>query len=375
MMARQEQAQQQQTEGPTQEKESRQSQRTLKTESVTDDTGACPDWSAISEQILCPRCGYDLRGLERARCPECGLTIHWPQLIDPASRAHPYLYEHHDGKKRIRRYFKTIWRGLWPPTFWSELQLQHRSEPKRLVAFLLITVILVVVLPLVADLSITALQILASSRRGAPVSFTLNDVLAIAWYHLQVSIPLVGWWLPGTRPAAYFMGWYIALPVASVSVLFVYWLSRKRFRLLPHHLWRSGIYAWASTAIWLYMLPKLIWSATLVVIMAWEMLTPSPTMTRFGPMGNPWSMFLTLVSSPQVLIYWGIVLLICFWISLWIAGRRYLRLKGGWTVALVAAQTILILAFCLITVLHALTRDRFRLIEPVLNGVGWSTGY
>jgi hypothetical protein len=54
-----------------------------------------PDWSAIGETIRCPLCGYDLRGLPQPRCPECGRTFEWADLLDPASRRHPYLFEQH----------------------------------------------------------------------------------------------------------------------------------------------------------------------------------------------------------------------------------------------------------------------------------------
>jgi rubrerythrin len=30
-------------------------------------------------QGMCPRCGYDLRGLNTARCPECGAKLRPPR--------------------------------------------------------------------------------------------------------------------------------------------------------------------------------------------------------------------------------------------------------------------------------------------------------
>ena len=45
-----------------------------------------PDWSQQVEEICCPLCGYNLRGLSEPRCPECGHRFEWHTLIDPAER-------------------------------------------------------------------------------------------------------------------------------------------------------------------------------------------------------------------------------------------------------------------------------------------------
>lgn len=31
-----------------------------------------PDWATLHEDVRCPLCDYDLRGLTEPRCPECG---------------------------------------------------------------------------------------------------------------------------------------------------------------------------------------------------------------------------------------------------------------------------------------------------------------
>jgi len=41
-----------------------------------------------SRDIPCPGCGYLMRGLESARCPECGREIDAATLIAQAVRAH-----------------------------------------------------------------------------------------------------------------------------------------------------------------------------------------------------------------------------------------------------------------------------------------------
>jgi hypothetical protein len=43
--------------------------RRLMTSSASDNTSP-PDWERIDEEIYCPLCNYNLRGLTVARCPE-----------------------------------------------------------------------------------------------------------------------------------------------------------------------------------------------------------------------------------------------------------------------------------------------------------------
>src|SRR3954449_9349849 len=84
-----------------------------------DEAFDAPDWDAQREDLACPLCGYNLRGLREPRCPECGYRFRWADLTDPprapgeprcpecgyrfrwadltapARRVHPYLFEHH----------------------------------------------------------------------------------------------------------------------------------------------------------------------------------------------------------------------------------------------------------------------------------------
>src|SRR5690348_6555559 len=54
-----------------------------------------PDWDAVPDELNCPLCEYNLRGLREPRCPECGYRFAWRDLTDPERRVHPYLFEHH----------------------------------------------------------------------------------------------------------------------------------------------------------------------------------------------------------------------------------------------------------------------------------------
>ncbi|RIK66669.1 MAG: hypothetical protein DCC65_09005 [Planctomycetota bacterium] len=95
---------------------------------------AAPDWSGVSEEILCPLCEYNLRGLAEPRCPECGYRFEWPNLLDPSRRLHPYLFEHHPDRP-VWSFVRTLAGGLRPGRFWRSLQPSQPVSVRRLSAY------------------------------------------------------------------------------------------------------------------------------------------------------------------------------------------------------------------------------------------------
>lgn len=97
-------------------------------------TTAAPDWNTINEEILCPLCDYNLRGLTEPRCPECGYTCDWAELLDPNRRRHPYLFEHHP-ERNVLSFWQTTVGGLRPNRFWSALHPAQPSVARRLLLY------------------------------------------------------------------------------------------------------------------------------------------------------------------------------------------------------------------------------------------------
>src|ERR1700683_4114247 len=95
------------------------------------DTPQSPNWLTQSEEIICPLCEYNLRGLTEPRCPECGYQFQWPDLLDPSRREHSYLFELKP-KSNFKSFWKTAFHGLRPIKFWSALRADHRIVPRRL---------------------------------------------------------------------------------------------------------------------------------------------------------------------------------------------------------------------------------------------------
>ena len=93
--------------------------------------------AAADEDLLCPLCDYDLRGLTEPRCPECGYAFEWADLRDPARRKHRYLFEHHP-ERNVRSFVRTMIGGLLPRRFWTGLLPSQPSHPRRLAIYTLL---------------------------------------------------------------------------------------------------------------------------------------------------------------------------------------------------------------------------------------------
>lgn len=92
--------------------------------------------------LLCPACGYDLRGSDSGRCPECGLEIDRNAL---QTSAIPWAHRKSIG--RIRAY----WRTVWQITLGSR-KLAHEAakpqDPRDGAAFVRVTGVLLAILVL-----------------------------------------------------------------------------------------------------------------------------------------------------------------------------------------------------------------------------------
>jgi hypothetical protein len=75
---------------------------------------------ALPEGILCPQCGYDLRGSTSPRCSECGHDL---ALLRTTQSQIPWLHRRQIG--RIRAY----WRTAWLVTFRNRQFCAEASRP------------------------------------------------------------------------------------------------------------------------------------------------------------------------------------------------------------------------------------------------------
>ena len=104
---------------------------------TADEAFDAPDWDALRDDLACPMCGYNVRGLNEPRCPECGYRFVWADLTDPARRVHPYLFEHHP-ERNWRSFWQTALGGLRPVGFWTSISPTQEGRPFRLMLYWLL---------------------------------------------------------------------------------------------------------------------------------------------------------------------------------------------------------------------------------------------
>lgn len=190
-------------------------------------TAAAPDWDEIDEDIPCPRCGYNLRGLSTPRCPECGYQFVWPELLDPQYRLHPYLYEHQVGMK-ARAFYLTLVGGLRPRRFWRDLRLVQPSYRDRLITYWGICAAMCVPGFVAARFCLTAYWSLpprggAGFLRNFARFYDPRDFAEQAWG--WVAVPLVWPWVT-----------FLALMIFQVSM--------RKARVKPMHVMRCVLYSY-----------------------------------------------------------------------------------------------------------------------------------
>ena len=306
-----------------------------------------PDWDNIAEQIQCPLCKYNLRGIRDARCPECGYTFDWPDLLDPTRRLHPYLFEHHP-ERNVRSFWRTAAGALLPRRFWRTLQPVQPSRPRRLILYWWLTTLLFSVCALIGlfylggmfvaeNLTTPAGRALETSMVNAPgSSYGLPQVLPVYGsvdVYLDIAAPIsitprVIWrnlywrhW-PRTLDAVWAAVFAAVWPWLTFGVIMMFRISILRAKVRPVHILRCVIYSF-GTLFWLGIV-------VLVALVAWDQ-----GARRFGMVPRS-------VLSDVVLAAGACVILAMLY-QLATACRLYLRFQHSMLMVL-AAQVVLVLA-------------------------------
>jgi hypothetical protein len=201
-----------------------------------------PDWDTLAHEVFCPLCDYNLRTLTQPRCPECGYQFHWPDLLDPARRDHPYLFEHHR-KRAFRSFWQTAYHGLRPMRFWRTLRPDQRSVPRRLFVYGLIVA--------------SAVLLAIASELG------LNVLLSYLYFTRYPLFPGITWRLswddvwdfspPYITKAAVLMAW----PWLTYMSLLLLHVSMQRAKLRRHHVVRCVIYCF-DIFLWVALIQLLL---------------------------------------------------------------------------------------------------------------------
>jgi hypothetical protein len=259
-----------------------------------------PASPVLDQDVSCPLCEYNLRGLTEPRCPECGYTFEWAELTDPTRRRHPILFEHY-ADRNLWSFRRTLWAGLRPGRFWRSLSPAQPSFPRRLAAYAFLS------LAGAYAVSFTALSVLI-----AVLISQLN--LPMGWPQASRSNPFLE--VAGTllQGAACFALW----AAATFGALMVFRISMRRARIRPVHVARCVVYSFdACLAVALAVVAVAAVSVVMLVLFRDQ---------------NGWRLATVLAGAPFVLILLVIYRLVA-------AYRHYLRFDRPF-LTILAAQLI-----------------------------------
>jgi hypothetical protein len=268
-----------------------------------------PDWELMQAEVTCPLCEYNLRGLSQPRCPECGFTFEWREILDITRRKHQYLFEHHP-ERNLSSFFKTLVGGLNPWRFWRTLHPAQPTRQGRLIFYALF-VVSVAMMPLIVDR-------IVGTPMGARLFWYRTYRADLSWKAaVRFPLNLLEWPLRA-RPQVllyFFVGATVALPVVMYLLLMVFQGTMRRVKVRPKHVRRCVVYsadvlvwaalpviglvcvrglnyAWSETLAWslLAMFP-IVWA-----VMAWRLSCAYRLYLRFDyPRATVWSVQLIIL--------------------------------------------------------------------------------
>ena len=311
-------------------------------------SGAAGAQGTAADDLHCPLCEYDLRGLTEPRCPECGYRFEWDELRDPTRRRHPYLFEHHP-RRNVRSFRDTLIGGLRPRKFWATLYPTQFSRPGRLAAYFLL-VCLTALLP-------------AALAVGREIEAMYGDVLAqramyLRYFQSSAGASSLRLRFPG-RTAQQAVDAIFPLPtlgnllkrpidvrrivivlmmalvpaawvLLTAAAMMIFRISMRRARVRPIHALRCVLYS-GDVIFWMNLLVAAALFAA--IVRDWRGSTPASNDLLYRP-----------VLGALLLAGW-----MMFAYRFVIALRRYLRFDHA-AATVVATQVIVFLASLLVLV-------------------------
>lgn len=290
---------------------------------------AAPNWTQITTEPQCPLCEYMLRGLNVARCPECGFRFNWPEVLDTTPRKHPYLFEHHP-ERNVWSFFKTVFGVMRPRRFWSQMQPDQSGSSRRLLIYwifgLLTFAVAYLLIPTIQISIMIALnRNLGYNKHG---KFPEPPFWEELWRHTSR-----GWTDPQTFVALSVPLFIVAIwPWITYVALQVFGILMRKARVKPFHVSRCVIYSLDA------MLPACL----LIVATLFDMGRYVPIFVLGRRISMPF--FDTIVLGFAALA----ILLQTY--RLGVAYRRYLRIDQA-PLVVISSQLIALLIVALLFVL------------------------
>ena len=317
---------------------------------------------AAGEDLHCPLCDYNLRGISEPRCPECGYRFEWDALRDPARRLHPYLFEHHP-ERNVGSFLRTLLGGLRPRRFWQSLHPAQEGRPGRLVAYWLVLAAPMVLAAAAwnvahvakhrADNELMRSRVRASiaARPNTRESQQLIRQFGSVEGYLDYGFPRAPrarfyyhpWWDgPGALNGVAFV--VLAWPWLTFLTLLLFRFSMRRARIRPVHVLRCVVYGFDAV----------LWAGLAAAAVAGWVLWAQQGLTRGPPGGTSdwlWGLLDAYTRDPvagTALAAAALLLPFMAW-RLIVAYRQYLRFDHA-AATVLASQLIVLLAFLVLAV-------------------------
>ena len=133
--------------------------------------------NSIENNVLCPRCGYDLQGITATYaevwplscvCSECGLDFTWKEYYEELDN--PWLFEWHYKSHPFGSYFKTNFMMLRPEQFLQGIKL---TDHENIRSVILLSILNILVFFLTKTLVIVSSDVVTAYRWNQNYSFRL----------------------------------------------------------------------------------------------------------------------------------------------------------------------------------------------------------
>jgi hypothetical protein len=222
---------------------------------------AAPDWNSVAREVLCPLCGYNLRGLSDPRCPECGHRSTWQSLQQGDSLPHPYLFEMHP-ESNAGSFTRTLLHSQEPISFWLKLKPAHKPNLRRLILYWalveMIVIVSLLILPVLAMVHLSTTieseraRLLASAnawpapQRGAIIRMYGSVQSYVNARYPDISLKM----LPGvagrvllSREVLSLLALSLAWPWLSAGLVLAFREALQSARIRAVHVLRAAIYS------------------------------------------------------------------------------------------------------------------------------------
>ncbi len=305
------------------------------------DDAAIPHADHDGDEIRCPMCDYNLRGLIDPRCPECGYTFEWTELRDPARRLHPYLFEHHP-ERNLNAFRRTLFGGFRPRRFWTSLHPAQPARTRRIVAYWCLAASLVFA-AMLTSLTQTALYMAA---QNVPLAANPNRFIADSYLQAQlIRYGSLQAYLDAELPTTLIGAMCCALASPQCSFFIVVpcvvpllwpWLTCITLMIFPISMGRARVDRIHVLRCVLYSFDVVIWlglTQLLMTINTWVAAAGGPP---------PAPLFLSMAWTRFALIA---PILLYGLFRLWVAYRLYLRFSHPF--ATVVTSQIIVTLFTL----------------------------